>query len=44
MLAPGHELSVATDGMSIAYRRAMADLVAAARQGPGPLAALVRTA
>lgn len=44
MLAPGHELSVASDSMSIAYRRAMADLVAAARQGPGPLAALVRTA
>ena len=44
MLAPGHELSVASDGMSVAYRRAMADLVAAARQGPGPLAALVRTA
>lgn len=44
MLAPGHELSVAGDAMSIAYRRTMADLVAAARQGPGPLAALVRTA
>ena len=44
MLAPGHELSVAGDAMSIAYRRTMADIVAAARQGPGPLAALVRTA
>ena len=44
MFAPGVELSVPNDATSVAYRRAMADLVAAARQGPGPLSALLRSA